>query len=122
MRYEFTAEYIEIDPTATEYRLLRNAIKKRLICAASGGLRLEQPEAWKLTEFLAKSVEAPRIIRASLCDLPYFTEALNTALPDLDTAGMQIVQEMIGGLTIATDGFELLRNQVAAPDYVPEGL
>ena len=119
MHYEYLPEYVEMAPTDDEYGLIRKVVKKQLTRAATGGLRLENLEAWRLADFLDKTTATTCRLRASPDEIPYYADALALALPDLEATEMQLAQTMISGMTVAREGFELLRDQVATPDCIP---
>lgn len=122
MQYEFTTEHIFCDANNNEYKILRAAVHKRLVRAASGGCPLEYDAASTLTNFLADTTDDKTVIRTSCSELPYYSEALATEAIDMDEADKISALEIVSSMDVAREGFFLLKSPPKVPKYLPEGL
>ncbi len=120
MQYTFTAEHIIFEATKDEFAVIRSAVKKRLVRAASGGYPLEYLAAWSLASLVECTMAEAHPVRVICGELPHYAEALATEAIDMNEADMRTAHNVIASLKVAGEGYVLLQSQPVLPNHLPD--
>lgn len=115
----------EITPTESENRLLRAAIRKQLLAAATGQTVLHHDAAATLIHYIDETGDEPSQIQSVQCarrHIGFFKEAVESAMRDLSDRDIEAAAQLVRALNEAETEIEAKQVGLVIPDFLPENL